>query len=189
LDLAKRAGIGLRSISPLPQGLRKLSSGLNYCCKKPALSCRVVRAGKFLRAKTKPEKAGAAEISAMEVPTTHKAWTYAEYGPPGVLKLEQIPVPDVAADEVLVKVHAAALNPVDGKRRQGKFKNTDSPLPVSLQLSLLCCLQTLSDAIVMSTFTLLQFPLTVFCMGRLCPCKSLNNSFLCYAFRRCCAMK
>ncbi|CAM6017325.1 unnamed protein product [Sphagnum balticum] len=65
----------------------------------------------------------------MEVPTTHKAWTYAEYGPPGVLKLEQIPVPDVAADEVLVKVYAAALNPVDGKRRQGKLKNTDSPLP------------------------------------------------------------
>jgi hypothetical protein len=160
LDLATRAaGIGLRSSSPLPQGLRKL----NYCCQKPALSCRVVRA------EVATEKAGAAKISAMEVPTTHKAWTYAEYGPPGVLKLEQIPVPDVAADEVLVKVHAAALNPVDGKRRQGKFKNTDSPLPVSLQLSLLCCLQTLSDAIVMSTFTLLQFPLTVFCMRRLCP--------------------
>jgi hypothetical protein len=163
LDLATRAGIGLRSSSPLPQGLRKSSSGLNYCCQKPALSCRVVRA------EVATEKAGAAKISAMEVPTTHKAWTYGEYGPPGVLKLEQIPVPDVAADEVLVKVHAAALNPVDGKRRQGKFKNTDSPLPVSLQLSLLCCLQTLSDAIVMSTFTLLQFPLTVFCMGRLCP--------------------
>jgi hypothetical protein len=136
---------------------------LNYRCQKPALSCRVVRA------EVATEKAGAAKISAMEVPTTHKAWTYAEYGPPGVLKLEQTPVPDVAADEVLVKVYAAALNPVDGKRRQGKFKNTDSPLPVSLQLSLLCCLQTLSVAIVMSTFTLLQFPLTVFCMGRLCP--------------------
>lgn len=119
LDLASRAGIGLRSSSPLPQGLRKL----NYCCQKPALSRRVVRA------EVATEKAGAAKISAMEVPTTHKAWTYAEYGPPGVLKLEQIPVPDVAADEVLVKVHAAALNPVDGKRRQGKFKNTDSPLP------------------------------------------------------------
>ncbi|KAH9540278.1 hypothetical protein CY35_15G103500 [Sphagnum magellanicum] len=123
LDLATRAGIGLRSSSPLPQGLRKLSSGLNYCRQKPALSCRVVRA------EVATEKAGAAKISAMEVPTTHKAWTYAEYGPPGVLKLEQIPVPDVAADEVLVKVYAAALNPVDGKRRQGKFKNTDSPLP------------------------------------------------------------
>ena len=35
---------------------------------------------------------------------------------------------------VLVKVQAAALNPVDYKRRLGKFKNTDSELPVRLIL-------------------------------------------------------
>jgi len=40
-------------------------------------------------------------------------------------------VPSIAANEVLVKVHAAALNPVDSKRRSGKFKATDSQLPVS----------------------------------------------------------
>lgn len=39
-------------------------------------------------------------------------------------------VPDIADDQVLVRVAAAALNPVDAKRRAGKFKATDSPLPV-----------------------------------------------------------
>lgn len=33
--------------------------------------------------------------------------------------------------QVLVKVAAAALNPVDFKRRQGYIKDTDSPFPVS----------------------------------------------------------
>lgn len=68
--------------------------------------------------------------SATEVPTTQKGWTYSEYGSREVLKFaEDIPVPEVKADEVLVKVHAAALNPVDFKRRSGKFPD-DSELPV-----------------------------------------------------------
>lgn len=67
----------------------------------------------------------------MAVPDTQKGWTYSEYGAKEVLKLEEIAVPSIAANEVLVKVHAAALNPVDSKRRSGKFKATDSPLPVS----------------------------------------------------------
>lgn len=71
-----------------------------------------------------------AEGSVMTVPTTQKGWTYSEYGPKEVLKFEDIPVPEVKGDEVLVKVQAAALNPVDSKRRLGKFKTTDSELPV-----------------------------------------------------------
>ncbi|KAG0620369.1 hypothetical protein M758_4G210700 [Ceratodon purpureus] len=64
-------------------------------------------------------------------PTTMKGWTYSEYGAAkDVLKFEDsIPVPEVKPDEVLVEVKAAALNPVDGKRRIGKFKATDSELP------------------------------------------------------------
>ena len=66
------------------------------------------------------------------VPTTMKGWTYSEYGAAKeVLKFEDsIPVPEVKPDEVLVGVKAAALNPVDYKRRLGKFKSTDSELPV-----------------------------------------------------------
>lgn len=59
-----------------------------------------------------------------------KAWVYGEYGGIDVLKFDsKVSVPEISEDQVLLKVVAAALNPVDGKRRQGKFKATDSPLP------------------------------------------------------------
>lgn len=35
------------------------------------------------------------------------------YGPPGVITLERIPRPEIADHEVLVRVHAAAINPLD----------------------------------------------------------------------------
>ena len=67
-----------------------------------------------------------------------KAWVYEEYGEAQVLKLvDEIDVPQVKDDQVLVKVFAAALNPVDFKRRFGKFKATDSPLPVSSSIYVL----------------------------------------------------
>ncbi|KAL6010980.1 hypothetical protein ACLOJK_001424 [Asimina triloba] len=66
------------------------------------------------------------------IPSEMKAWVYGEYGGVDVLKFEdKVSVPPVKEDQVLVKVAAAALNPVDFKRRQGKFKATDSPLPRS----------------------------------------------------------
>ncbi|KAJ4842927.1 hypothetical protein Tsubulata_026100 [Turnera subulata] len=69
-----------------------------------------------------------AEVSS--IPSTMKAWVYGEYGGVDVLKFDdKVSVPQVKEDQVLIKVFAAALNPVDGKRRQGKFKATDSPLP------------------------------------------------------------
>ncbi|KAL8218923.1 hypothetical protein R6Q57_022296 [Mikania cordata] len=61
-----------------------------------------------------------------------KAWQYAEYGSVDVLKLAtDVAVPEINDDQVLVKVVAAALNPVDYKRRLGYFKATDSPLPIT----------------------------------------------------------
>ncbi|KAL5725473.1 2-methylene-furan-3-one reductase [Ranunculus cassubicifolius] len=64
------------------------------------------------------------------MPSEMKAWMYEEYGGPNVLKLNtNVSVPQVKEDQVLIKVVAAALNPIDGKRMLGLFKATDSPLP------------------------------------------------------------
>ncbi|EEF37017.1 2-methylene-furan-3-one reductase [Ricinus communis] len=75
-----------------------------------------------------PASTQATKISSL--PSEMKAWVYGEYGGVDVLKFdEKVSVPEVKEDQVLIKVVAAALNPVDAKRRQGKFKATDSPLP------------------------------------------------------------
>jgi len=42
-----------------------------------------------------------------------------DYGGPEVMKLEQIPLPVPQADEILVRVHAMGVNPVDWKVREG----------------------------------------------------------------------
>jgi NADPH:quinone reductase-like Zn-dependent oxidoreductase len=48
-----------------------------------------------------------------------KAVVLREYGGPEVLKLEDVPRPEPKDDEVLVRVIAAAVNPVDAYARQG----------------------------------------------------------------------
>ncbi|KAL6969456.1 2-methylene-furan-3-one reductase [Sarracenia purpurea var. burkii] len=68
--------------------------------------------------------------SSSSVSSEMKAWVYGDYGEVDVLKLDSnVSVPPVKDDQVLIKVVAAALNPIDFKRRQGKFKAIDSPLP------------------------------------------------------------
>jgi NADPH:quinone reductase-like Zn-dependent oxidoreductase len=49
-----------------------------------------------------------------------KAIVYTEYGPPDVLKLEEVPKPPPSDDEVLVQVHAAAVNYGDWAILRGK---------------------------------------------------------------------
>ncbi|MDX3232271.1 NADP-dependent oxidoreductase [Streptomyces sp. ME19-01-6] len=48
-----------------------------------------------------------------------KAITYRRYGGPEVLEYGEVPEPTVGPDSVLVKVRAAAVNPVDWKARAG----------------------------------------------------------------------
>lgn len=43
-----------------------------------------------------------------------------EVGPPGVLAIEEVPRPEPIPTEVLVRVHAAGVNPVDLKTRAGE---------------------------------------------------------------------
>lgn len=50
-----------------------------------------------------------------------KAIVVHEYGGPEVLKLEDMPRPEPKENEVLVRVLAAGVNPVDGLIRSGKF--------------------------------------------------------------------
>jgi NADPH:quinone reductase-like Zn-dependent oxidoreductase len=45
------------------------------------------------------------------------------YGGPEVLKFEEAPMPEPGVDEVLVRIHSAAVNPVDWKIREGKHKD------------------------------------------------------------------
>lgn len=50
---------------------------------------------------------------------TMAAVQYAQYGPPGVLEVAQVPLPARLAGEVLVRVAATSVNPVDIKCRRG----------------------------------------------------------------------
>jgi NADPH:quinone reductase-like Zn-dependent oxidoreductase len=50
-----------------------------------------------------------------------KAIVVHEYGPPDVLKLEDAPRPEPKDDQVLMRVFAAGVNPVDASIRSGKY--------------------------------------------------------------------
>jgi NADPH:quinone reductase-like Zn-dependent oxidoreductase len=54
---------------------------------------------------------------------TMKAIRIHNYGGPEVLRYEDAPRPEPQADEVLVRVHAAGVNPIDWKVREGHMKD------------------------------------------------------------------
>jgi len=60
-----------------------------------------------------------------------KAIRFHNYGVSGVLKYEDVPIPEIGSAEVLIKVHAAGVNPVDWKIREGYLQ---SFLPYQLPL-------------------------------------------------------
>ncbi|XP_062195190.1 2-methylene-furan-3-one reductase-like [Phragmites australis] len=106
----------------LPQGAR----GAAVAVKRTAAEA----AGRCVAASASASSSPATTAVSTEVPGEMKAWVYDAYGDASVLKLDgAVAVPAVGEDQVLVKVVAAALNPVDAKRRAGKFQATDSPLP------------------------------------------------------------
>lgn len=55
--------------------------------------------------------------------TTHKAVRIHQFGGTEVLSYEDAPVPAIQPDEVLVKIHASSINPVDWKVREGYLKD------------------------------------------------------------------
>jgi NADPH2:quinone reductase len=56
-----------------------------------------------------------------------KALRFAEFGPPSVLRIEEVPIPEPDEGEALVRVKAAAINPSDIGDVAGRFKKTTLP--------------------------------------------------------------
>jgi NADPH:quinone reductase-like Zn-dependent oxidoreductase len=56
----------------------------------------------------------------------HKAVRFYEVGGPEVMRLDEVPTPSPAAGQMLVKVRAASVNPIDWKMRHGLM---NPPLP------------------------------------------------------------
>src|SRR6266705_1491488 len=64
---------------------------------------------------------------------TMKAIVAHEYGGPDVLKYEDVPRPEPKADQILIRVIAAGVNPVDGMIRSGMFaKDGNVAFPMDL---------------------------------------------------------
>jgi NADPH:quinone reductase-like Zn-dependent oxidoreductase len=59
-------------------------------------------------------------VAAAPAPGMMKAIQYAEFGPSSVLKYVDVARPEPAAGEVLVRVHAAGVNPIDRQQRHGR---------------------------------------------------------------------
>jgi NADPH2:quinone reductase len=56
-----------------------------------------------------------------------KALRFAEFGPPSVLRIEEVAIPKPGEGETLVRVKAAAINPSDIVNVAGRFKKTTLP--------------------------------------------------------------
>ena len=56
-----------------------------------------------------------------------KSLRFTEFGPPSVLRIEELPIPEPGEGEALVHVKAAAINPSDIGNVAGRFKHTTLP--------------------------------------------------------------
>ncbi len=56
-----------------------------------------------------------------------KALRFTEFGPPSVLRIEEVPIPEPGEGAALVRVKAAGINPSDIGNVSGRFKKTTLP--------------------------------------------------------------
>ena len=69
---------------------------------------------------------------------TMKSIRIHRFGGPEVLHQETLPLPTLHGDELMIRVHAASVNPVDYKTRAGKFpmiRESDLPLTLGRDVS------------------------------------------------------
>ena len=79
---------------------------------------------------------GALNIASSQTnPPTMKAMVVNEFGGPEVLKYQDAPRPEPKENEILVRVLAAAVNPVDSFVRQGKFIKGNLPLIIGSDIA------------------------------------------------------
>jgi NADPH:quinone reductase-like Zn-dependent oxidoreductase len=71
------------------------------------------------------------EANDNQSPSSMMAWRVHEFGPPDVMRFEQVPRPSPGAGEVLVKMEAVGVGPWDGWIRAGKSA-LPQPLPLTL---------------------------------------------------------
>jgi len=69
----------------------------------------------------------------MTIPRQMRAWRVHEFGGPGALHLDTVPVPSPGQGEVVVKVAAASINPIDWKMRSGMLRDL---VPIALPRAL-----------------------------------------------------
>ncbi len=78
--------------------------------------------------------------------STMKTAQFHDYGPPENLVTETVPRPEPKAGEVLIRVHAAGVNPVDWKVRKGLIK-ASRPLPFNPGLDLAGVVEALGEGV------------------------------------------
>ncbi len=70
--------------------------------------------------------------SVSHVPSTMNAWVIDDFGGPEVFDRREVEVPELGGHQVLVRVRATSVNPVDYKIRRGDAKALCPPRPATL---------------------------------------------------------
>src|SRR3989442_7556503 len=81
-----------------------------------------------------------------EPKTTMKAVRIHAFGGPEVLQYENAPRPVAEAGEVLIRIHASAVNPADWKFRSGLF-GKDASLPLILGFDFSGVIESLGEGV------------------------------------------
>jgi NADPH:quinone reductase-like Zn-dependent oxidoreductase len=92
----------------------------------------VLTAASVLALMVNARSLGVAQEAAQQ---TMKAIRVHEFGGPEVLKYEDVPIPAPAEGEMLVRVFAAGVNPVDAAIRQGRFGRRPVPFTPGFDVS------------------------------------------------------